>query len=137
MITLYQCEDSLTAQVLKESFDSSCAESLEGNSSTASTVMLSSPENPSSLHFESWPAQFEIPPFSFDTELILQAANEVYRKEGALFKNPAVKSNILDKLADSIFVHTAYPSQAQRVQAAEALVAKHPCLRDPVSFKPF
>lgn len=28
----------------------------------------------------------------------------------------------------------AHPSSAQRQQVAEALVAKHPCLRDPVSF---
>ncbi|KAK0131261.1 hypothetical protein N1851_034050 [Merluccius polli] len=94
----------------------------------------SSPGSTSSLRSESWPAQFEIPTFSFDTELILQAANEAYRKDGTLLNNPAVKSNILDKLADSIFVYTAYPSQAQREQVAEALVAKHPCLRDPVSF---
>ncbi|XP_041952887.1 uncharacterized protein LOC121712877 [Alosa sapidissima] len=122
------------AQVLEESIDSSFAESLEDACSTASTIILSSPESTSSLRFESWPAQFEIPTFSFDTELILQAANAAYRKEGTLLKNPAVKSNILDKLADSIFIYTAYPSQAQREQVAEALVLKHPCLRDPVSF---
>ncbi|XP_048828042.1 uncharacterized protein LOC125705809 [Brienomyrus brachyistius] len=127
-------EDSLTAKGVHQSVDSSFVESSEDSCSTASTINLSSPESASSLRSESWPAQFEIPTFSFDTELILQAANEAYSKDGTLLSNPAVKSNILDKLADSIFVYTAYPSQAQREQVAEALVAKHPCLRDPVSF---
>nr|XP_046263050.1 uncharacterized protein LOC124068683 isoform X2 [Scatophagus argus] len=127
-------EDCLNAKGLQESTDCSRAESSEDTCSTASTIILSSPESTSSLHSESWPAQFEIPTFSFDTELILQTANEAYRKDGTLLNNPAVKSNILDKLAASIFVYTAYPSQAQREQVAEALVAKHPSLRDPVSF---
>ena len=131
-------EDSLNAKGLQESFDSSCAESSEDVRSSSShpssgTILLTSPESASSLRSSSWPAQFEIPTFSFDTELILQAANAAYRKDGTLLSNPSVKPNILDKLADSIFVYTAYPSRAQREQVAEALVMKHPCLRDPVS----
>lgn len=139
-------EDSLNAKGLQEGFDSSCAESSEDVRSSSSlpssdtilltspeTIVQSSPESTSSLRSSSWPAQFEIPTFSFDTELILQAANEAYRKDGTLLSNPSVKPNILDKLADSIFVYTAYPSRAQREQVAEALVMKHPCLRDPVS----
>ena len=100
--------------------------------SSSDTIILSSPGSTSSLRSESWPAEFEIPTFSLDTELILQAANEAYRKDGTLLSNPAVKSSILDKLAESIFVYIVYPSQTQREQVAEALVAKHPCLRDPV-----
>lgn len=128
-------EDSLNAKGLQESFDNSFAEDV-GSSSTASsdTIILLSPGSTLSHHSESWPAQFEIPTFSLDTELILQAANEAYRKGGTLFSNPAVKSIILEKLAESIFVYTAYPSQTQREQVAEALETKHPCLRDPVSF---
>ena len=68
------------------------------------------------------------------TELILQTANEAYRKDGTLLTNPAVKSSILEKLAESIFVYMPYPSNAEREQVAVALVAKNPCLRDPVSF---
>ncbi|XP_042612151.1 uncharacterized protein LOC122144989 [Cyprinus carpio] len=131
-------QDSSKDQGVLDSFDSSCTELLEdvGSCSTASsdTTILSSPGSTSSLRSVPWPAQFVIPTFSFDTELILQAANEANRKDGTLLCNPAVKSNILDKLAESIFVYTAYPSSAQREQVAEALVMKHPCLRDPVSF---
>lgn len=127
-------KDSLNAKGLQESMDSSYVESSEDASSTASTTILSSPESTSSLHSESWPTQFEIPTFSFDTELVLQASNEAYRKDCTLLNNPAVKSNILEKLADCIFIYTAYPSQAQREHVAEALVVKHPCVRDPVSF---
>lgn len=131
-------QDSLNDQEVQESTDCSCSDLLEdvGSCSTASsdTTVLSSPEITSFLRTVPWPAQFEIPTFSFDTELILQAANEAHKKDGTLLCNPAVKSNILDKLAESIFVYTAYPSTAQREQVAEALVKKHPCLRDPVSF---
>ncbi|XP_052458835.1 uncharacterized protein LOC128017467 [Carassius gibelio] len=131
-------QDSSKDQGVPDSFDSSCTELLEdvGSCSTASsdTTILSSPGSTSSLRSVPWPAQFVIPTFSFDTELILQAANEANLKDGTLLCNPAVKSNILDKLAESIFVYTAYPSSAQREQVAEALVMKHPCLRDPVSF---
>ncbi|XP_016394878.1 uncharacterized protein LOC107729044 [Sinocyclocheilus rhinocerous] len=131
-------QDSSNDQGAQGSFDSICTELLEdvGSCSTASsdTIILSSPGRTSSLRNVPWPAQFEIPTFSLDTELILQAANEANRKDGTLLCNPAVKSNILDKLAESIFVYTAYPSSAQREQVAEALVMKHPCLRDPVSF---
>ncbi|XP_067305210.1 uncharacterized protein [Pseudorasbora parva] len=122
---------------VQENIDSICTEFLEDvvSCSTASSnaTILSFPGSTSSLRSVPWPAQFEIPTFSLDTELFLQAANEAYRKDGTLLCNPAVKSNILDKLAESIFVHTAYPSMAQREQVAEALVTKHPCLRDPVS----
>lgn len=121
---------------LLASFDSSGVELSEDVGSTASsdTIILSSPRSTPSLRSVSWPAQFEILTFSFDTELILQAANEAYQKDGTLLSNPAVKPNILDKLAETIFVFTAYSSQAQREQVAEALVTKHPCLKDTVSF---
>ena len=128
----------LPAKGLQESFDSGGTELSEdvGCSSTASsdTIILSSPRSTSSLRSVSWPAQFEIPTFSFDTELVLQAANDSYQKHRTLLNNPSVKSNILEKLAESIFVYTAYPSQAQREQVAVALIMKHPCLKDLVSF---
>ncbi|MEQ2291729.1 hypothetical protein AMECASPLE_015956 [Ameca splendens] len=129
-------EDSLNVNV-QDSFSSSCADSSEdiGSCSAASSdsIILRSPGSASSLRSESWPVQFEVPTFSLDTELILQAANEAHKKDGTLLNNPAVKSNILDKLAETIFTYAAYPSQAQREQVSEALVMKHPCLRDPVS----
>lgn len=55
-------------------------------------------------------------------ELSLKAVNVAFRKNGTL------------KISESIFVYTAYPSSAQRQQAVEALIQKHPCLKDPVSF---
>jgi len=135
VITL-ELEDSLNAERIQQSFDSSPTELSEDVHSVGSqdTIILSSPESTSSLRSLSWPDAFQIPTFSLDTELILEAANGAYRKDGTLFNNPGVKSNVLDKLAESIFVYTAYPSNAQREQVAEALVKKHPCLRDPVSF---
>ena len=42
--------------------------------------------------------------------------------------------DILRNLAEAIFEYTAYPSSAQLSQVAEALVKKHPCLKEPGSF---
>lgn len=89
-------EDSFNANSLKENSDSICTEMSEDVSSCSSlqpsddtiilsspeTILQSSPESTRSLCSSSWPAQFTIPTFSFDTELILQAANEAYRKDG-------------------------------------------------------
>ncbi|XP_051519995.1 uncharacterized protein LOC127421196 isoform X1 [Myxocyprinus asiaticus] len=106
------------------------------SSGSRDPVMLFSPESTSSSSLRShpWPAQFEVPCFAFDTELILKAGNEAYMKDGSLLSNPSVKSDILEKLAESIFEYTAYPSSAQREQVVEALVQKHPCLKEPGSF---
>lgn len=94
-------EDSFNANSLKENSDSICTEMSEDVSSCSSlqpsddTIILSSPEtilqcSPESTLFlrsSSWPAQFTIPTFSFDTELILQAANEAYRNDGTCLNN--------------------------------------------------
>lgn len=46
----------------------------------------------------------------------------------------SVKSDILERLAEAIFYYTAYPNDAQRSAVAQALVEKHPCLKEPGSF---
>lgn len=46
-----------------------------------------------------------------------------------------VKSEILDRLADIISKITTYPSKDNYESVAKALVAKHPCLREPGSGK--
>lgn len=81
-----------------------------------------------------WRSQFEIPLFAYDTELVLEAANEAYRQDRTLFNSPGGKSDILERLSESIFQFTAYPSSLQICQVAEALVQKHPCLKEPKSF---
>ncbi|KAK6479282.1 hypothetical protein HHUSO_G19990 [Huso huso] len=93
-LTLQECFDTNSTQLSEDACSSG---------SSHDTVMLSSPESTSSQRSHPWPAQFEIPCFAFDTELILQAANEAYRKDGTLLDNPGVKSDILEKLAESLY----------------------------------
>ena len=85
----------------------------------------------SSLRSLQWPAVFEIPKFSLDTELLLEAADVDYRNKGTLFNRHAVRSDILQKLVEAIFVYTPYPTKAQKTQMLKALIKKHPCLKDP------
>ncbi|XP_065123038.1 sterile alpha motif domain-containing protein 3-like [Paramisgurnus dabryanus] len=97
------------------------------------TTSLSAPTAASSVE---WPDPFFIPDFSHDVELQLSAANDAYARNGTVMViSKSVKSEILDKLADVISKITPYPSKDQYESVAKALVAKHPCLREPVSAK--
>ncbi|XP_051948707.1 uncharacterized protein LOC127619765 [Xyrauchen texanus] len=132
-LTLQECFSSIG----QESYHYSTMPNEDTSSSRyRDAVGLFSPESTSSSSLRShpWPTQFEIPSFAYDTELILKAGNEAYTKDGSFLINPSVKSDILEKLAESIFEYTAYPSSAQREQVVEALIQKHPCLREPGSF---
>ncbi|KAK0155369.1 Sterile alpha motif domain-containing protein 3 [Merluccius polli] len=109
--------------------------------STLDTASLSSqnsasPEPPSSGDSSKWPDPFVIPDFSHDVEFQLRVANDAYAKDGAVTViSKSVKSEILDRLADSITRITCYPSKDNLESIAKALVAKHPCLREPGSGK--
>ncbi|XP_036951014.1 uncharacterized protein LOC119017923 isoform X3 [Acanthopagrus latus] len=107
-----------------------------GHSSGSQDTILLSPEDESGTSFRSkpWPSKFEIPPFSYDVDLVLEAGNKDYEKEGTLLNNPRVTSSILEKLSETIFSFTAYPTGVQILAVAEALVEKYPCLKEPGSF---
>ncbi|KAK0148644.1 hypothetical protein N1851_011039 [Merluccius polli] len=96
--------------------------------SSADTIIL--PKSPE-YRSEPWPTNFLIPTFSYDVEMLLQAGNNAYESNGSLLNNPNLNSSILDKLADTIFYYTAYPSSLQRLAVIEALLKKHPCLTEP------
>lgn len=74
--------------------------------------------------------------FSYDTELQLKSGNEAYQKDGTLLNiRKDTKSEILDKLAETIYTYTAYPSREEYDIVAQSLINKHPCLGEPVSSK--
>ena len=84
-----------------------------------------------------WPAEFLIPRFSANTEFLLQSGNAKFSCSRILFGINDLISllpDILGHLAEAIFEYTAYPSSANLSQVAEALVKKHPCLKEPGSF---
>ncbi|KAL7881027.1 hypothetical protein SRHO_G00032810 [Serrasalmus rhombeus] len=66
--------------------------------------------------------------------MYLERADEDYKKNGTLLTTSEVKADTLEKLAESVYSYTAYPSSAQISDVAEALVEKYPCLREPGSF---
>nr|XP_015206550.1 PREDICTED: uncharacterized protein LOC102682436 [Lepisosteus oculatus] len=53
---------------------------------------------------------------------------------GTLLINPSIKSKILEILAENIYQYCAYPTSTQISAGAEALIQKHPCLREPGSY---
>ena len=70
------------------------------------------------------PGPFPVPTFAFDVELKLKDGNAEYEKNSRHLKlTRNLKHDILEKLE-------AYPSDKEITVAAEALVAKHPFLKE-------
>lgn len=133
--------ESLGSSFSEQSVDlesSSAVESLAsntdsvGSSSSQDTVIL--PRRSVGARCQPWPKQFPIPQFAFETEMSLETASEEYKKNGTLLNTSKVKSDILEKLAETIYKYTAYPSSLQISEVADALVRKYPCLKEPGSF---
>ncbi|XP_041483450.1 uncharacterized protein LOC121430239 [Lytechinus variegatus] len=78
-----------------------------------------------------WPARFPIPKFAYDTEIKLSNGNKQYRETGSCLKEGINKHDILEKLAEHIFMYEAYPSDEHLSEVARRLVQKHPCLQEP------
>ena len=99
-----------------------------------SSSSTTSPSPPSSGDLTEWPDPFVIPDFSHDVDFQLRVANDAYANDGTVMVvSKSVKSEILDRLADCITKITPYPTKNNVESVAEALVVKHPCLREPGS----
>lgn len=131
VLTLSPVDLSDIESLVPQSSDASSCRS----SGSQDTIPLS-PEDESGTSYRSkpWPNKFEVPRFSYDVDLVLEAGNQAYEKEGTLLNNPRVISSILEKLSEAIFCFTAYPTGVQILAVAEALVEKYPCLKEPGSF---
>lgn len=114
-----------------DSFTSSVGASA-GTSSSQDTIIL--PKQRHTERCQPWPNHFPIPQFSYETDIFLERAAEKHKKDGTLLTASKVKTDILDKLAASVYMYTAYPTSAQICDVAEALVGKYPCLKEPGSF---
>lgn len=102
----------------------------QDSSSVASTDILSDVSSPERL--SRWPAgPFQIPKFDFDVELTLRNANYEFEKtEKRLQLSRDQKHHVLEKLASTIYGFKAYPNDKEIAVVAEALVKKHPCLKE-------
>lgn len=110
-------------------------ESCHTDSTLDTASLSSSPEDsPTARHPRQLPQPFDIPIFSFDVELKLKQGNEAFHKDGTLLDvSKDMKSDILDKIAEAIYVHNPYPTREEYDLVAQALINKHPCLREPGS----
>ena len=101
---------------------------------SADTDILSSTGSTSSsspLRAKAWPASFTIPEFTYEAELHLRNAHEEFLRNGkCLIPTPKLKSVILESLSTEILKFKAYPSSAEFDTVAEALIKKHPCLKE-------
>lgn len=103
------------------------------SSGSQDTVILSSPEY-INQRLQRWPTNFPVSHFTYETELLLASANETLKKDETKLNFTAVLSDVLEKLAETIFQYVAYPTSAQLSDVAEALVREHPCLKEPGSY---
>ncbi|XP_052409578.1 uncharacterized protein LOC127955941 isoform X3 [Carassius gibelio] len=102
-------------------------------SESQDTLILPSPEH-KTQRSQRWPTEFSVPRFAYDTELVLAAGSEAFRKDGTQLNFTPILPDILEKLAENIFQYVAYPTSAQLSDVAEALVQKYPCLKEPGSY---
>ncbi len=102
----------------------------QDSSSLTSTDILSDVSSPE--HLSRWPSgSFPVPTFAFDVELKLRDENAKFEKNNRHLKlTRELKHDILEKLASTIHGFKAYSSDKEIAMAAEALVAKHPSLKD-------
>lgn len=93
---------------------------------TDSTDTIDSPE-----HISRWPEVFIVPLFSYEVEHILREGNAAFDKDGNVITlTRDQKHNILETMGEEIYKLKAYPSSTHIGKAAEALVRKHPCLKE-------
>lgn len=128
-VTLYPVDPSVSSIPFGLDSDDSSV-----SAHTDDTILLSSPSS-DSLRTQQWPKLFPIPHFSYDTECHLQRGNAEYMKsQTRLTPSSKMLSDILEKLAESIYAYTPYLEDPAFSNVAEALTRKHPCLRKPGSF---
>ncbi|XP_062315936.1 uncharacterized protein LOC134019259 [Osmerus eperlanus] len=123
-------KDKVTLKVYSKNLESYHTDS------TLDTASLSTSAegSPSASHTRQLPQPFDIPTFSYDVELKLKKGNEAFHEDGTLLDvSKDTKSDILDKIAEAIYVHNAYPTREDYDLMSQALVDKHPCLREPGS----
>lgn len=106
-------------------------------SSVASDDTIILPHAMTPDRVERWPQDFPIPTFSYEVELILgegDVAYVAYERTGKALKlSRGQKHDILETLAAKMHSFKAYPSDRDISVVAEALVTKHPCLKEPGS----
>lgn len=85
----------------------------------------------SSTRLSVWPSVFMVPKFNYEAELQLAKANTECSVSGThLSPSPKLESHILEQLAEEIIKFKAYPTDSNLNEVAEALVRKHPCLKE-------
>ncbi|XP_042258150.1 uncharacterized protein LOC121889970 isoform X3 [Thunnus maccoyii] len=81
-----------------------------------------------------WPDVFPVPIFSYEVEFLLSDGNATYDRTGKTLKlSRGQKHDILETLAAKMHSFKAYPNDKEVSMVAEALVIKHPCLKEPGS----
>lgn len=103
--------------------------SIASSSATDDTIILSFSESTSSR--SCWPDLFCIPRFTYDAEIKLEKAHAAFTENGMLLiPDPKLKSDILESLIQEIVKHTVYLTDSKFDQVAEALILRHPCLKE-------
>ncbi|TKS67814.1 hypothetical protein D9C73_000862 [Collichthys lucidus] len=105
-----------------------CPQDESSSASSYDTIIL---QPSAEYRSEHWPSNFVIDVFSYGVKMILEAGNKAYEHDGSLLQDPSIYSNILEKLAEAIYYYQAYPSALQQLEVVEALLKKHPYLREP------
>ncbi|XP_039657039.1 uncharacterized protein LOC120559407 [Perca fluviatilis] len=102
ILNLLPLDESLGSSFDQQSTDcdsASYADSSAGTSSSQDTIFLS--RRNTTERCQGWPKQFPIPGFAYETEMYLERATEDYKKNGTLVTTSKIKTDILEKLAET------------------------------------
>lgn len=123
--------DRATLKILSLESPSSVS-SIRSSPSTSDTEMLYTSEEKSQLmRPDPWPSTFDIPEFSVDVNFRLRQGDLAYMKDGTRMDvSQDMKHVILERLAETMYKYTTYPTEEHCKELASALIAKHPCLKE-------
>lgn len=132
-LAIFTEDEAMAGQPLavRSPTDSLSCSSVDTDNTEPASTSGSSP----STRLSVWPHVFTVPCFSYEAELQLEKANAECSASGThLTPSPKLKSHLLERLAEEIIKFKVYPTDNDLNDVAEALVKKHPCLREQGSF---
>uniref|UniRef100_A0A3P8U843 Uncharacterized protein n=1 Tax=Amphiprion percula TaxID=161767 RepID=A0A3P8U843_AMPPE len=122
--------DRATLKILSLESPSSISSALSSPSTSDTEILYTSEEKYQMMRPDSWPSAFDIPEFSVDVNFRLRQGDLAYMKDGTRMDvSRDMKHVILERLAETMYKYTAYPTEEHCREVSSALIAKHPCLK--------
>ncbi|XP_036004676.1 sterile alpha motif domain-containing protein 3-like [Fundulus heteroclitus] len=123
--------DRATLKIISLESLSSVSGILSSPNTSDTGIPCTSEEKSQLMRRDPWPSAFDVPEFSVDVNFRLRQGDLIYMKAGTRMEvSRDMKHVILERLAETMYKYTAYPTEEHCRDVASALIAKHPCLKE-------